>query len=74
MKDKARVIIEFRGRKYRLTKGFACKSNSNCSLFVKGVCDVDEGRWCRKFPCDDIVSAIDEETGNWFNGGYKEVK
>lgn len=71
---KAKVFVEFRGRKYRLTDNWVCKSKRYCSLFVKGVCDVEDGRWCRKLPCDAIASALYEETGAYFNGGFKEVK
>ncbi len=69
---KAKVIVEFRGRKYRLSKGFVCKSKRDCSLFVKGVCDTDV---CPStLPCDDIAKAFYEETDTWHLGGFKEVK
>lgn len=74
MKAKAKVFVEFRGRKYRLCKGFACKSKRDCSLFVKGVCDSEYGSWCGKLPCEDLASAVNKATGEWFKGGFKEVK
>lgn len=71
MKAKAKVIVEFRGRKYRLYKECVCKSKRDCSFFVKGVCDTD---FQKTLPCDDIAKALYEETDSWHFGGFKEVK
>lgn len=62
---KAKVIVEFRGRKYHLSKGFVCKSKRDCSLFIKGVCDTD---FQKALPCDDIAKAFYEETDTWHLG------
>mgnify|MGYP003301693626 CR=1 FL=1 len=71
---KAKVIVEFRGRKYRLNKECLCKSKRECSLFVKGVCNTGDERWYCKLPCDDLSNATKEAIGDWFNGGFQEVK
>lgn len=72
MKAKAKVYIEFKGKRYTLTKGFLCRSKRDCSLFERGVCDCPEVSL--EFPCQEIGSAFFKATDKWHRGGFKEVK
>lgn len=64
---KARVIVEYKGKKYRLHGRGKCGTKS-CALFKKGVCDNDDDR---RLPCDALYNAI-EQAHNY--SVWKEVE
>lgn len=69
---KARILIEFGGKTYRVGSSCACKSKRDCDLYKKGVCNADTE--ADDFPCAPIHDAFCEVSSDSPARCFKEVK
>lgn len=69
-KQKAKVVIEWNGKRYRVGGSAACDGRA-CSLHDPSRCDdCDSGRG---FPCDEINDALFDITGAVSKRCFKEI-
>lgn len=69
---KAKILIRYNGKFYRVAKTRMCSCKKNCDLYKKGVCGSNED--VLKLPCDAIADAFADATGTCPNACYKEVR
>ena len=69
---KARLVVEYKGKRYRVTRNGQCSSRRDCSLFERGVCD-DPDR-LDDFPCKRLLYAFTDVRIFYPTGCFKEIK
>lgn len=71
-KAKAKVIVEYKGKRYRLHVRGKCGTKS-CALFKKGVCDSNEMEMS-SIPCLTLYNEIKKAGKDIWACVWKEVK
>lgn len=69
---KAKILIEYAGKIYRVGTSYKCSSKRDCDLFQRGVCDACEGVLL-DLPCGAIAREFIRLTDLAPKYGYKEV-
>lgn len=69
---KARLVVEYKGKRYRVTRNGQCYSKRYCSLFKRGVCD-DYLYRRDDLPCNFLQSAF-ANIGVDVCGCFNEIK
>ena len=72
MMKKARIIVEYNGKRYRPSGSWKCESKKDCSLFDIIKCTQDG--WRGRLPCEAICDVFAKIAHACPNCGWKEVK